>query len=63
MRKEYAVEVRNDSKFDRQIDVYTSLEKAEEKANSLDLEPGEEADIVCIEYDDNENEIAAYSVA
>jgi hypothetical protein len=63
MRKEYAVEVRYDDKFDRQIDVYSSLEKAEETANSLDLEPGEEADIVCIEYDDNESEIAAYSVA
>lgn len=60
--REYALEVRVNGEFDRQIDVFGSIEKAEKAAKEISLEPNETIDIVCIGYDANMNEISAESI-
>lgn len=56
---EYAVEINNDKGFVRQIDVFTSYEKAEEFANNYKepLNEEEYINIIFIDYDENDNEI------
>lgn len=68
-RKEYAVEVNNKEGFDRQIDVYSDLKEAETYvrnhtySSDTDLETEDECyNIMCINYDENENEISTESV-
>lgn len=62
MREEYALEIRVNGSFDRQIDVYNSIEAAERAAEKVTLNSNEDCDIVRIEYDDNGNEISATSI-
>ncbi len=59
---EYALEVRANDKFERQIDVFQSIEKAEEAAKEVSLEPDETIDIICIKYDADMNELSAESI-
>ncbi len=60
--REYALEVRVNGEFDRQIDVFESIEKAEKAAKEVHLESNETIDIVCIEYDADMNELSAESI-
>ncbi|WP_027438751.1 hypothetical protein [Lachnospira multipara] len=60
--REYALEVRVNGEFDRQIDVFVSVEEAEEAAKEVSLKPNETIDIVCIEYDENMHELSAESI-
>lgn len=57
---EYAVEVNNEKGFVRQIDVFQTIEEAQECARSGDikLEDGEYINIIWIEYDENGDEIS-----
>lgn len=68
-RREYAVEIRkkldNEStKFLEQVDVFYSVEDAEtcKKEYNEPLSNNEFIDIICIEYDANDNEIGFYSI-
>lgn len=56
---EYAVEVNNENGFVRQIDVFQTIEKAEEYAKSGDikLEDGQYINIIWIDYNENNDEI------
>lgn len=60
--REYALEVRVNGEFDRQIDVFVSAEEAEEAAKEISLKPNETIDIVCIKYDENMHELSAESI-
>ena len=62
MREEYALEIRVNGSFDRQIDVYNSIEAAERAAEKITFDSDEDYDIVRIEYDDSGNEISATSI-
>ena len=59
MYNEYAVEVNNEKGFVRQIDVFQTIEEAQEfaKYGDIKLEDGEYINIICIEYDENGDEI------
>jgi hypothetical protein len=61
-RREYSVEVYNrlTDKWDRQIDVFNTVEEAEEFCKENPLDDTEEYSIWCIEYDTDENEIDSY---
>ena len=56
---EYAVEVNNEKGFVRQIDVFQTIEEAQEftKHGDIKLEDGEYINIIWIEYDENGDEI------
>lgn len=56
---EYAVEVNNEKGFVRQIDVFQTIEEAQEFAKHGDtkLEDGEYINIIWIDYDENGDEI------
>lgn len=62
---EFAVEVKNESGFVRQLDIFPSCEAAAafQAVCGEPLLPGEYLDITCIDYDQFGNEISAYSVA
>ncbi len=62
-KEEFAVEVNNNG-FVRQIDVFETLEKADRfmKECNEPLEEDEFLNIICIEYNENEDEIGFYSV-
>lgn len=60
--REYTLEIRVNGEFNRQIDVFESVEKAKEAAKEVSLEPNETIDIVCIEYDADMNELSAESI-
>lgn len=57
---EFAVEVNNDKGFVRQIDVFKTYEAAEEFVDNYEkpLDWGEYLNIIFIDYDENDNEIA-----
>ena len=61
-REEYALEVRVNDNFDRQIDVYSTIHEAEAQKKKLQLGADETADIVRIKYDNDGNEISAQSI-
>lgn len=63
-KEEFAVEVNNENGFVKQIDVFQTLEEADEfmKEYNEPLEEDEFLNIICIEYDENEDEIGFYSV-
>lgn len=63
-KEEFAVEVNNDNGFVKQIDVFDTLEEANKfvKEYNEPLEEDEFLNIICIEYDENEDEIGFYSV-
>lgn len=63
-KEEFAVEINNDNGFVRQIDVFDTLEEADEfiKEYNKPLEEDEFLNIICIEYNENEDEIGFYSV-
>lgn len=63
-KEEFAVEVNNDNGFVRQIDVFSTLEEADKfmKKYNEPLEEDEFLNIICIEYNENEDEIGFYSV-
>lgn len=62
--EEFAVEINNDNGFVRQIEVFNTLEKANKfvKEYNEPLEEDEYLNIICIEYNKNDDEIGFYSV-
>lgn len=63
-KEEFAVEVNNENGLVKQIDVFQTLEEADKfiKEYNEPLEEDEFLNIICIEYDENEDEIEFYSV-
>lgn len=61
---EFAVEVKGERGFVRQLDVFPTCEAAKTFLNDCNdpLLPGEHLDVTCIEYDQYGNELRAYSV-
>ena len=57
---EYAVEINNDKGFVRQLEVFNSYEEAEEFVSRCKelLKDDEYINIIFIDYDKNDNEIA-----
>ena len=56
---EYSVEVNNENGFVRQIDIFQTIEEAQEcaKSDDIKLEDGEYINIIWIDYDKNGDEI------
>lgn len=63
-KEEFAVEINNENGFVKQIDVFRTLEEADKFAKEYKepLEEDEYLNIICIEYNKNEDEIGFYSV-
>ena len=62
--EKFAVEINNKNGFVKQIDVFSTLEEADKfvKEYNEPLKEDEFLNIICIEYNENEDEIGFYSV-